>query len=206
MTASWPPFDAVILAGGDSTRMGRDKAGLEVEGRPLLARQIDLVRGLGPDEVFISGRREGDYHAFGCPVVRDAEAGVGPLAGLAAAWEASRAPLLLVLAVDLPRMNRTVLASLLAACSAERGAVARVAGRVEPLVAVYPRAAAARVRELLAAGRRAAGELAARCAQAGLVGWVDLPAAQAAAFLNWNRPEDLPDPPAAAAGPSAPPA
>jgi molybdopterin-guanine dinucleotide biosynthesis protein A len=138
-------------------------------------------------------------------VVRDAESGVGPLAGLAAAWKASRAPLLLALAVDLPRMNRAVLESLLAACSVGRGAVARVAGRVEPLVAVYPRAAAAMVRELLAAGKRAAGELAARCAQAGLVSWVDFPAGQTAAFLNWNRPEDLPDP-AAAPGPSAPPA
>jgi molybdopterin-guanine dinucleotide biosynthesis protein A len=205
MPAPWPPFDAVILAGGGSTRMGRDKSGLEVEGRPLLARQIDLVRSLGPRVVFISGRREGDYHPFGCPVVRDAESGVGPLAGLAAAWEASRAPLLLALAVDLPRMNRAVLESLLAACSAGCGAVARVAGRVEPLVAVYPRAAAALVRELLAAGKRAAGELAARCAQAGLVGWVDFPAGQAVAFLNWNRPEDLPDLPAAP-GPSAPPA
>lgn len=201
MSAPWPLFDAVILAGGGSTRMGRDKAGLEVEGRPLLARQIDLVRSLGPREVFISGRREADYQAFGCPVVRDAASEMGPLAGLAAAWEASHAPLLLVLAVDLPRMSRAVLASLLAACSAERGAVARVAGRVEPLVAVYPRAAAALVRELLAAGRRAAGELAARCAQAGSVDWVDFPAGQAAAFLNWNRPEDLPDP--AAPGPSA---
>lgn len=190
-TGAGVTFSAVILAGGGATRMGRDKAWLEVEGRPLLARQIELVRSLGPQAVFISGRGQVDYHTFGCPVVLDAGLGLGPLAGIAAAIQVSRSPLLLVLAVDLPRMHRAVLETLLVACTDDRGAVARVAGRLEPLVAVYPRAAGGLIQELLAAGRRAVGELAARCEQAGLVGWVDFPAGQAGAFLNWNHPDDL---------------
>jgi molybdopterin-guanine dinucleotide biosynthesis protein A len=48
-------FSAVILAGGQSRRIGRDKAWLPVDGQPLLLRPIDLVRQLEPLEVFISG-------------------------------------------------------------------------------------------------------------------------------------------------------
>jgi hypothetical protein len=49
-------FSAIILAGGKSSRMGRDKAWLEVGGKTLLARQIELAGPLARSEVFISGR------------------------------------------------------------------------------------------------------------------------------------------------------
>jgi molybdopterin-guanine dinucleotide biosynthesis protein A len=49
-------FSAVILAGGRSQRMGCDKAWLLFEGKSLLARQIELVRQVEPEEIFISGR------------------------------------------------------------------------------------------------------------------------------------------------------
>ncbi len=64
-------FSAVILAGGKSSRMGRDKAWLEFDGQSLLARQIACVRRAGASEVFISGRAGVDYSAFGCPVMED---------------------------------------------------------------------------------------------------------------------------------------
>ncbi|HEY5345385.1 MAG TPA: NTP transferase domain-containing protein, partial [Verrucomicrobiae bacterium] len=57
-------FSAVILAGGKSSRMGRDKAFLEIGGTTLLARQIGLARELGAAEIFISGRAETDYSKF----------------------------------------------------------------------------------------------------------------------------------------------
>ncbi len=50
-------FSAVILAGGQSRRMGRDKAWLKRDGKTLLERQVELVRFLGVTEIFISGRR-----------------------------------------------------------------------------------------------------------------------------------------------------
>ena len=49
-------FSAVILAGGDSSRMGRDKAFLDCRGGSLLARQIRMVSLLRPREILISGR------------------------------------------------------------------------------------------------------------------------------------------------------
>ncbi|MCL4790411.1 MAG: NTP transferase domain-containing protein [Verrucomicrobia bacterium] len=77
-------FSAVILAGGKSSRMGRDKAWLPLDGQPLLARQIELVRELTPKEIFISGLADTDYTSLGCPVLTDEFADAGPLAGIAA--------------------------------------------------------------------------------------------------------------------------
>src|SRR5258706_11754457 len=98
-------FSAVILAGGRSSRMGRDKAWLEVGGQTLLARQIGLVREMGATEIFISGRADADYSAFRCPILQDKFLGAGPLAGIERALDAAQSPLLLVLAVDLPEMK-----------------------------------------------------------------------------------------------------
>ena len=56
---------AVILAGGESRRMGRDKAWLEVNGRPLIGRGLGVVREAGIKEIFLSGRaRRGLFLAW----------------------------------------------------------------------------------------------------------------------------------------------
>ena len=57
-------FSAVILAGGRSQRMGQDKAWLRLNGKPLIERQIELVRELGAEEVFISGRADTNYDSL----------------------------------------------------------------------------------------------------------------------------------------------
>lgn len=186
-----PAFSALILAGGRSTRLGRDKARLELHGRPLLARQIALARSLAPVEVLVSGRTDTDYSDFGCPVLHDRVPDAGPLAGIATALEAARAPLVLVLAVDLPRLTPAVLERILAAAGENRGVVPRVAGRLEPLAALYPRSAAALAGAQLARQRLAVGDFARVCAAADLVRFLDLPAECAGAFANWNTPEDL---------------
>src|ERR1035438_9547728 len=57
-------FSAVILAGGKSSRMGRDKAWLEVGRQTLLARQIQLAQAAGATEIFVSGRFGVAYPTF----------------------------------------------------------------------------------------------------------------------------------------------
>lgn len=171
--------------------MGRDKARLELGGQPLLTRQIALARSLGPAEILISARCETDYRDFHCPVVPDRVPEAGPLAGIAAALEVARAPLVLVLAVDLPHLTRDVLERLLADCAPDRGVVPRLPHGPEPLAAVYPRAAAPLAHEALAARRLAVRDFAAACAQAGLVRFLDPPPELVTAFANWNTPCDI---------------
>src|SRR2546428_9892635 len=95
-------FSAVLLAGGQSTRMGRDKAGIVLDGIPLWQRQFEILRELRPHEIFISGPPRKEWS--GLEVVADETPDAGPLAGLVASLRRCRSPLLLVLAVDLPRM------------------------------------------------------------------------------------------------------
>jgi molybdopterin-guanine dinucleotide biosynthesis protein A len=185
-------FSAVILAGGKSSRMGRDKAFLETCGQTLLARQIQLARKTGASEIFISGREGADYSAFGCRVLKDNFPDAGPLTGIERALDAAKSPLLLVLAVDLPEMTVEFLQRLSAGCSETCGVIPKLAGHIEPLAAFYPRAAQSLAETLLCAEDRAAANFVKQCVQAGFARFVELPAGEAKYFFNWNSPSDLP--------------
>ena len=187
-------FSAVILAGGKSTRMGRDKAWLPLDGQPLLAQQIAVVRKLKPVELFISGRADTDYSSLGCPVLTDEFADAGPLAGIAAGLKAASAPLVLVLAVDMPDMTSGALRRLLERCTPGVGIVPRVNHRVEPLAAYYPKAAAPLAVDLLKRQLRAVRTFAEQCKHAGLVAVHDVAEADWKCFANWNSPDDPPLP------------
>jgi molybdopterin-guanine dinucleotide biosynthesis protein A len=184
-------FSAVILAGGQSQRMGRDKAWLLLEGTSLLARQIHLVRKLGPTEIFISGRAGTDYGSLDCSVLHDRFEAAGPLAGIERALDTTAAPLLLVLAVDMPRMNFSQLQLLIAQCTEDCGRVSRVRNRIEPLASVYPRAALSLATGLLEEGRNAVTHFAERCVELKLAAFIDLPEEHASRFENWNTPADM---------------
>jgi molybdenum cofactor guanylyltransferase len=99
----------VVLAGGLSSRMGRDKALLPWQGRPLIERQMAVLRETGVDNVQISGERA-DYQGIADPV---AHAGpLGGIAGIAAICEDGD---LLIIPVDMPRLQPTLLRRLLTA-------------------------------------------------------------------------------------------
>ena len=212
-------FSAVILAGGKSSRMGRDKAFVEIGGQTLLARQIALAREVGATKVFISGRAGVNYSGFGCEVLVDKFQNAGPLAGIERALAASTTPLLLVLAVDLPDMTVDLLRRLTAHCAKNAGAIPRVGGDIEPLAAFYPKAGwpllvGDDVRSLklkqsdlslvtsaptnesagLKVGAPSVKSFAERCVQSGLARFIDLPGSDAAFFANWNRPADVTSP------------
>lgn len=184
------PFTAAVLAGGRATRMGADKALLEWRGRRLLDRQLDLLRGLEPAELLVSGRDGVDYAAAGVRVVIDAVADQGPMGGLAALLEAAIASRLLVLAVDLPAMSPTLLRRLLACCREGAGAVARTPAGWEPLVAVYPREILPLVRARLERRELAMHRMVEAAAAAGLVAAVEVTADELPGLANVNTPGD----------------
>lgn len=183
-------LSALILAGGQSRRMGRDKAFLDWDGRPLLAWQLERVRPLQPEQLFISGRPGVDYGTFGCAVLHDAFPGCGPLAGIERGLEAMDTPLLLVLAVDMPGMTTGFLKRLLGDCTATVGRVPRRNGQPESLAAIYPKASHRVALALLTDGFYAAAYFAETCAEAGLVQFGEVSPGAQACLANWNRPEE----------------
>lgn len=185
-------FSAAILAGGKSSRMGRDKAFLEIGGQTLLAHQIELVQAAGATEIFISGRADTDYSNFGLPVLQDEFPDIGPLGGIHAALGAAQYPLVLILAVDLPAMTSRFLNSLTMASASECGVIPQVGGRVEPLAAIYPRAASDIVSRMLKDGNLTVRQFGDACVKAGLTVYNDVPAELGHLFKNMNVPADVP--------------
>lgn len=189
-------FSAVILCGGRSRRMGRDKALLPVNGEPLLMRQIRLVWSLKPTELFLSVRAEAGAvpnvgTAENIQLLPDAHPECGPLGGIATALESISTNHVLFLAVDMPRMSAKVLRSLLAACSPYSGAAPRLNNLIEPLAAVYHRESLPIALRLIAAHRYSVRAFAEGCKEVGQLACLDIAAADRPAFENWNCPEDL---------------
>lgn len=188
-------LSAVILAGGKSSRMGRDKAWIEHEGSPLIVQTVATVRRAGVEDIFISGRPGVDYSELGLPVIYDRNAGLGPLAGIERGLLQSKSPLLLVLAVDLPHMTPSCLETLASQCDAftGTGTVPELNGQPEPLAAIYPRHCHALAASLLAQSRLAAREFAEVCRREHAVTFVPIPfaAASVRCFANWNTPFDV---------------
>ena len=184
-------LSAVILAGGQSRRMGQDKAWLDFGGRPLIAHAVEVVRDLGVTEIFISGRAGVDYSALGCPVVPDREPGAGPLAGIEAGFAAIESPLLLVLAVDLPNMTAAFLRKLADGCDSMTGAVPELKGGLEPLAAIYPKRCHEIVQDCLLKNRRSARDFATACLGQGGVRKFPVLKADKGCFTNWNTPSDV---------------
>ena len=184
-------FSAVILAGGPSRRMGRDKAWIPLEGQPLLARQVATVQALDPQELFVSGRPDTDYSAVGCRVLTDSTPGLGPLMGIHAALRATTSPLLVVLAVDMPLMTSEVLETLLARCDGATGVVPMANRRIEPLSAIYPRRAAGVAIRMLALRMRAVRAFAENCRRERLIRFHHVDEPEAKCFVNWNSWDDV---------------
>jgi len=143
---------AVILAGGQSRRMGSDKALLIVRGRPLIELVVGKVRSL-TDSILLSSNETTPYAFMGLPVVQDVFRGQGPLAGLHAAMMASRRPLFLLLACDLPEIQETLLHTLIRNIYDCDAVIPRTSdGRVHPLAAVYRRSCLPRLAQNLERG------------------------------------------------------
>jgi molybdopterin-guanine dinucleotide biosynthesis protein A len=97
----------VVLAGGRSSRMGRDKALLPWQGRPLIEHQIALLQATGVDKVRVSGDRP-DYQGVADPMMHS-----GPLGGIAGIAAASENGELLIIPVDMPRLQPSLLRRLM---------------------------------------------------------------------------------------------
>lgn len=188
----FPGCSAAILAGGSSTRMGTNKALLEVGGRGMIDRTAGLLRRL-VDDLFVVADDAGPYAGLGLPIIPDVHPGRGAIGGIHAALRYAAHPLVLCVACDMPHIGPGVIELLLSSTLPDDDAlVPRIGGRAEPLLAVYGRNAGAGFERAILAGRlrvmdaldglrvRFIDEAALRVADAGL-----------RSFVNVNTPGDL---------------
>lgn len=160
----------IILCGGQSRRMGRDKASLAVAGETMLERTVRALSGVARPVVIAAavGQKlpdavlrwsSGDPTApVGVQVVRDGIAAQGPLAGLAAAHAVliGRAEVAFVCACDVPLLKPSVVVRMVELLNGFEAVVIEAHGRRHPLTAAYRVSALAKAGELLAQGERRA--------------------------------------------------
>jgi molybdopterin-guanine dinucleotide biosynthesis protein A len=143
---------AALLLGGESTRMGRDKAWLEIGGEPAAVRLATLLASLFDDVLLVGGDPPAAAPGRRVP---DLEGPRCALRGLASALAAAREARVLVLATDLMAMTPDLLLALVAFPEAD-AVVPRAGGVAQPLCAIYRRAPAlAAAQRSLAGGRLA---------------------------------------------------
>jgi molybdopterin-guanine dinucleotide biosynthesis protein A len=182
---------AFVLAGGQSSRMGADKAFLQLEGQSLLIRALNLVTGITPNVRILGSKAK--FGEFG-KVVEDEFPNHGPLGGIHAALCTSSSELNLILAVDMPFVPEKFLRNLVGGARQHDAVVTvpKVGGQWQPLCAIYRRPFADVARDALEKGHNRIDTLfgettlhvleESELAREGLSG--DM-------FRNLNTPEDL---------------
>ena len=152
-----PTYSGIILAGGASRRMGRDKRFLDLNGVSLLARVLARLRPL-VSELIVVTRDPESLTGLGARVVTDCYPGMGVLAGVHAGLSAARNPWAFVVAGDMPLLNRALLQAMVEVADAATtdAVVPCWNGMFEPLHGLYRAAvcAPAAERALLQGQRR----------------------------------------------------
>jgi molybdopterin-guanine dinucleotide biosynthesis protein A len=131
----------VIQAGGESQRMGHDKALMPFLGRPLIQRIVDRLAPIA-DELLVTTNHPNGYRFLDLPLFPDLKPGRGALGGLLTALSTAHQPLVAVVACDMPFVSQEILAQgrdVLTESGADV-AIPQSAQGLEPLHAVYRRA------------------------------------------------------------------
>ena len=176
----------VILAGGQGSRIGGDKALRDLRGLPLIEWVIGAIMPQGTEIIISANDNQAALSDFGYPVISDYLPGyAGPLAGLQAAMQHASGEWVASVPCDTPFLPDDLIARLLAAAGAAEAAVAVVNGRRQPAIALYHKSVLPRLNAYLDSGERKVS------------GWLDMLQVREAvfddaeAFVNINSLEDL---------------
>jgi len=148
--------NCIILAGGNSTRLGYDKVTAPLTQERLLERvleKVDFARRI----IIVTGESVRNIPwAAGCDnieIIGDAIPGRGPLGGIYSGLVASEADLNVVVACDMPFLSRELIGYMLEQAPGYDAVIPRMGELVEPLHAVYARSSLKSIEEKLKAGR-----------------------------------------------------
>jgi molybdenum cofactor guanylyltransferase len=144
-------LSAAVLAGGQSRRMGTDKALIDFDGQPLA---VHVAKQLSPisDDVFVVCKQPLDLSV---PEVLDELEEHSPLSGIISALYAAQHEYVFICACDMPFVSTDVVEKLVAAIGDAPAVVPRHDGKIEPLHAVWSKQALPRLEEIWGEGERA---------------------------------------------------
>ncbi|MEK7808275.1 MAG: molybdenum cofactor guanylyltransferase [Chloroflexota bacterium] len=146
-----------ILSGGKSSRMGTDKALLPIEGKTMIEHIIAQVKDIGDEVIVITNTPEG-YKFLNLPIFTDVIPDKGALGGLYTAIDAASHPYTLILACDMPFVNRDLLRYMISLAPEADAVIPKIAapdgekkksGMAEPLRAIYSKACLAPIRKCI---------------------------------------------------------
>jgi len=187
------PISGCLLAGGQSLRMGRDKALVDFEGKPLIARLAERLSAVC-DEVLVSARSPDAYAFFELPMIEDCFPGRGPLSGIHAALQACSRPWLFALACDMPFFSEALLREQWRLGATGRWEVIcpESEGGLEPLHGLYHKRILPEVEKALAGEDFQVSSFFPRV-RTRTLSWEEVREVdpEGFCFRNWNRPEDV---------------
>jgi len=194
--ASPNPISGFVLAGGKSSRMGEDKALMEINGQSLLARSIALVQSVCESAAVIGPCDRYSGLGLGVEIIEDAVEPCGPLGGILTSLRHSQHEYALVLACDLPLMTERFLHYLAGAALAEGPDVVVPvdgSGEYEPLCALYARTCLPAIESGIAARQFKVSRFYASVNKLRVIGTGEIRhfSPDFAIFSNVNTPEDL---------------
>ncbi len=126
---------AIILAGGNSSRMGEDKGLLELNGSPMIGHVINTLKDIADDILIVSNNEA--YQQFGLPVYSDIIPNKGPIGGIYTGLVKSNTEVNIVISCDSPFMTTSFINKLLAHSCAQEVTISSYNGRVHPTIGIY---------------------------------------------------------------------
>lgn len=142
-----------VLAGGASSRFGRDKALLQLDNQTLIQRVVDRLSKVS-DDVFIVGNKPERFQGMEVRLVEDLVQGAGALGGVYTAVQACRHPYVFCAACDMPFLDLNLIRYMILLAPGYDVVMPYVRGEAEPLHAVYSKACAPAIKAALDAGER----------------------------------------------------
>jgi len=184
-------LSAVLLAGGESRRMGQDKATMIFNGQPLWRHQIELLRNLSPLEILISARTDPSWRPSGTVFVADSAPSRGPLSGLTAAMARMQGTHLLAMAIDMPLMTSSHLRAMARLVTSIRGVIPIIGTRAEPLAAIYSRETLPYLSDSFESGDFSLQYATASLVRLGLLAVMSVRDQDVQLYRNFNAPADM---------------
>lgn len=188
LPAVYEDVTGVILVGGRSSRMGRDKMLVRLADGPILHHMRSLLEPHVP-EILLVGHHRPEFDELNLRVIEDLFPDAGPLGGIFTALTSVTNPYVFVLAGDMPFLSASLIRSIIEAREEAEAVIPRGPRGPEPLCAVYSRSCVGQIHASLEKGNRRI--LTALEEMTVIMPDIDVKDSERDPFFNINYPEDL---------------